>query len=86
MFYVVHILSTERRNLLIPSYWCFGINIENTINDGINRNKKRLIFYSEDQSKNPDFLLPVSTMFNEELDACYHGHIIKFFGNLTKLS
>lgn len=78
MYYTVNTITIEKKKILVPSRWCFGINFENTINEGLNKTKKRLIFYFQDEKNEANFSLPVSRTFTKE-NACYFGRTVKFF-------
>lgn len=72
MFFVMAIRLTEGqvKNVLIPSHWCFGMNMENIFERGINKTTDYKIFYSKKKSTLPNFELPVQQIFSDE-DACY---------------
>lgn len=77
MYFVV--LLMDKTKLCIPAYWLQHINIVDCFNNLFKRNAKKVIFYSFDESKAPDFLVPILSEFDVNNDACYHGYVLKAF-------
>lgn len=83
MFYVVHLpLKKENKVVVISSAWCYGLDLPAVFRYGINRHRKRLIFYATDAQADPDFTLKV--LSDEFVDgaACYMGKIVFSDGKL----
>lgn len=57
------------RFLLVPNHW-----VQNK-----NPLRQTKVFYSEDETKMPDFDLNV-IYFSKKEDSCYHGYVIKKAG------
>lgn len=79
MYFGVYLIESGR-NILVPAKWLFRLNAPFTANNGVLTTEEHLIFYSKDASKNADFLAPIAKRFDENVDACYHGNIVKVFG------
>lgn len=77
MFFSVILL--DKTKLCIPAGWLQHIDIVRCFNNVHKRHEKRVIFFSSDELRTPDFLLPISNAFNEDSDACYHAHVLKAF-------
>lgn len=64
--------------------WVYRLNIAQTFNNRINRNKAITIFWSKDLKKNPIFKLSSNLQFKHsfdpDVDAIYRAKIIKCFG------
>lgn len=76
MVYLACISVENRKLFVIPISWCFGIDIVRCLNDGIRQRKNRLVFWSKDQTKVPNFCLKVQNQFDGK-DACYIANILK---------
>lgn len=77
--YFAVFLTDHNRNVLIPDFWCNEFDLAAAINYVLNKNENRLVFYSPDFNKLPDFTLPVGAIFDSNLDGCYFGKIIRAF-------
>lgn len=77
MFFSVILL--DKTKLCIPAAWLQHIDIVRCFNNIHKRHEKKVIFYSSDELRTPDFLLPISDEFDENSDACYHAHVLKAF-------
>lgn len=79
MYFAVFLIDSEI-NLLVPAKWIFFLNVNDIANNGIFSTEERLIFFSENVDKSPDFFAPVRRHFIRNVDACYHANIVKVFG------
>lgn len=73
------IILVDRTKLCIPASWLQRINIIDCINNLNKRNEKKVIFYSNDEAKSPDFSLPITSQFDACNDACYFAYVLKAF-------
>lgn len=78
--FVVHV-TKYKENLWIPGKFVYNVNLAHGLNDGVGHNNNRLIFYSSDKTKQPNFLLPIATTLNTDQDACHMAKIVKAYGN-----
>lgn len=81
LFYNV-ILVKYKKNIIIPSHWCKTIDIAEAINEGLNRNKNHVIFYSKELTKEANFELAVDGALDLENDGCFWAKIVKCFSKL----
>lgn len=72
-------LNINNIKMVIPVRWCMRLNLITSVNDRLNANKKRVIFFSPDERDEPDFRLPISEKFDKLNSGCYYGHAIKLF-------
>lgn len=77
-FAVILVCKTK---LCIPASWLRNINVVDCFNNLQKRSVKKVIFFSFDESKAPDFLLPIINDFDDKNDACYHAYVLKAFEN-----
>lgn len=72
MYFVVALRLKEGqvKSVLIPMHWCFGLNMELVLKQGISTTRDIKVFYSKKKSTLPNFDLPVQSTFSEN-DACY---------------
>lgn len=69
--YVAVMMSGDEIQLVIPQKW-YGVLDCNGYNRGINKNVKRVIFYSPfSDDVEPNFQLPISRGFQSDGNACY---------------
>lgn len=77
--YFAAYLTEFKKNVLIPDYWVETLNLADSINEGLNKNKNHLVFVSPDLNKEPDFSLPVRHTLDLNTDGCYLGKVIRAF-------
>lgn len=78
MYHVV-VLIESKEKLCVPTTWVFAVDRVKALNCGLNRNEKRRIFYSKNLKSTPNFLLPLRTDFDPDINSCYIGKIVKTF-------
>lgn len=78
------ILCCDKTMLHIPAAWCGNFDLAVSMNQSINKNIKRRIFFSPDESKSPNFKLPLAETFDENHDACYTAKILKVFNTFDE--
>lgn len=82
MYFAVSLLNKTK--LCIPIFWMQNINIVECFNNVFKRYEKRLVFYSKYERAEPNFSLPIISDFDENIDACYYGHVLKAFESKEK--
>lgn len=73
------ITLVDKSKLCIPAAWLEHINMVECFNNVFKRHEKRVVFFSSDETKSPNFLLPIADKFDEKIDACYHAFVAKAF-------
>lgn len=81
--YFAVFLINHGKNILIPDFWCNDFDLAASINGILNRNTNRLIFYSPDMKKDPDFTLNVGAVVDLDSDGCYFGKLLRAFSKTT---
>lgn len=76
------ILAESHERLVIPLKYILSLDVVQIYNRGISRTKKHIIYYSNDDSDEPNFRLPIRSDFNDNEPACYYAHILNVFGKL----
>lgn len=79
MFATVILVGSLER-LVIPLKYILSLDIVQVYNRGISRTKKHIIYYSSDDTDEPNFHLPIQDEFNANEPACYYAHILNVFG------
>lgn len=81
LFYCA-VLLKSKQNVVLPAKWCPKLDIAEAMNEGLNRNKNHLIFYSKDVTMELNFEMPVNEEHtsNLESDGCFWAKIVKIFG------
>lgn len=69
----------DKTKLCIPAAWLQHINMVQCFNNVFKRYEKRVIFFSIDEEKSPNFLLPICNVFDEKIDACYEAFVMRAF-------
>lgn len=79
--FVAVILCSDEVQLVIPENWFSPEGLDcNGYNEGVNRNKKRRIFYSPfGDDIEADFGLPIQNEFQSQANACYAARFVKAF-------
>lgn len=77
MFFAV--ILFDKTKLCIPAGWLQNIDIVRCFNNAHKRYEKKVIFYSSNEHRSPDFLLPIRNKFDENTDACYNAYVVKAF-------
>lgn len=73
-------LTAQRKNVLVPDYWCATFDLAKSINEGLNRNENHFIFFSADLKTKPDFSMEAwKGAFEPEVDRCYFGKVVRAF-------
>lgn len=72
-------LVKYKKNVLIPYRYCKTFDVAAAINEGLNRNRNHVIFYSTDLTREANFELPVDTELDLNADGCYWAKIVKCF-------
>lgn len=78
LYFAVFLVDLDK-NVLIPDFWCSEFDLAAAINGLLNRNTNRLIFYSPNANKEPDFTLAVRTKMDLNSDGCYFGKLLRAF-------
>lgn len=78
------ILVESKKLLSIPVHWCFGIDIVRSLKYGLKQRKNKLIFYSPNESTEPNFASKICNEFDGSKDACYLANILNVFGTLAE--
>lgn len=78
MFFAV-ILTKSRTLLTIPAQWCYRIDIVRNYTSGLRQWKDKIIFYSPNEAKDPNFRLGIENEFDPEKDACYMANVLGTF-------
>lgn len=78
--YVTAILIHSRNRVVIPVKYIFSIDIVQIYNRGMSRNKDHIIYYSNDDSDEPNFRLPIKSEFDPIVPACYKARVLNIFG------
>lgn len=78
--YVTVILLHSRVRVVIPVKYIFSLDIVQVYNRGISRNKDHIVYYSSDDSDEPNFRLPIKKEFDPFEPACYEARILNTFG------
>lgn len=65
---------------VVPISWRRNNPNATELSYGIRPNKVQTIFYSPDETKTPNFGLPLSIEFDGFQDQCYLGYILKIDG------
>lgn len=73
-----------KKIVVVPVNFIFELDFVKTFNNSLNRNQKHLMFWSENQKKEPNFSLPVSKQFNSSTDSCFHVKLLKAFSKCVK--
>lgn len=79
--YIVAKLWKRPNIVTIPLRYVLNLDLAKSLNNRINRNQKHVIFWSEDDSKEPNFNLPLSSEFNRSTDSCFEVKFLKVFAN-----
>lgn len=74
----------DKTKVCIPASWLQNINIVDCFNNLFKRNEKKVVFFSFDESKAPDFSLPIFDKFDCENNACYQAFVLKAFDSKEK--
>lgn len=77
MFFAITLV--DKTKLRIPAAWLQHINMVECFNNVFKRHEKRIIFFSVDEEKSPNFLLPISNAFDEKSEACYEAFVMRAF-------
>lgn len=72
MYFVMALKLNEghKKHVSIPMHWCFGINMEMVMRKGMSKTEDLKIFYSKNETRLPNFDLPIQRAFRDE-DSCY---------------
>lgn len=74
----VVLLKTTKKTLIVDHKW-IEINVNaSEVDFGAKKSTERKIFYSPD-SNLPNFDLAIKENFDEKVDACYIGYLLKSF-------
>lgn len=77
MFAVVT-LKNSLNIKVVPIDWIYGLDLADTVNNGVNNEVTVLVFYSKNR-KHANFNLPINIQFNSEDDGCYLARLNKYF-------
>lgn len=83
-FAVAIIGSQNPRAVVVRKKWIYQFNETLTMNNGMRKNKKHIVFYSNNINAEADFSLPLKQTLDESSDACYHAKLYRFFGKSNK--
>lgn len=67
--------------IIVPLRYVYKLDLAKSLNNRINRNQKHVVFWSEDDTKEPNFNLPVSNRFDRSKDSCLKVKILKVFSS-----
>lgn len=76
--YCVVLLKNLQKKLVIDSNWVSASANANEFNFGLRPHALRKIFYSPER-KDANFDLPVQNEFDETVDACYLGYLLRSY-------
>lgn len=79
-FVVAITFTTNPCSIVIKSNWIYQFSEARNMNNGINRNQTRSIYYSNNWNDNAKFDLEVRGFFDPTDEGCYDAHLYKFFG------
>lgn len=82
--FVACILIGSKEKVVIPVSWFASLDIVQIFNIGRVRGKVHKIFYFKDKSVDPNFRLPLQTVFNADVRACYEANVLHAFRKLKK--
>lgn len=74
-----------KKIVVVPVDFIYKLDFVKTFNNSLNRNQKHLMYWSQDQNKEPNFDLPVSEQFNHSIDGCYYVKLLKAFRKFIKM-
>lgn len=72
-------IESCKKIVVVPVNFIYGLGFVKSFNNSLNRNQKHLLFWSENDRKEPNFNLAVSKVFNSSTDACFHVKLLKAF-------
>lgn len=88
--FVVVLIKSEKKYIIVPEEWIYDINEELLKNKGVNSNRDVLIFWSQngvgpdgkpDATYAPNFSLSKSSIYPPpNFEAVYVARIIRYFG------
>lgn len=74
------ILTASHVRLVIPLKHILSLDIVQIYNRGNSRTKNHIIYFSPDDSEEPNFRLPLRTEFDQNIPACYWAKVLNIFG------
>lgn len=77
--YCVVLLKDTNRTLIVEHHWVTTLSNARDLEYGVKKSIERKIFYSK-LSQPANFDLPIRDDFDENIDACYIGYILKLYG------
>lgn len=78
--YAVVTLEINKKNIVVPIQWINNFNLSNAANNGVNSSIPLTVFYIDNFDANPNFLLPLETVFDKKEPKCYKVRLKKVFG------
>lgn len=67
---------------VLPIKWFKNIKISKCMNNGVNQSDVCIVYYSNNVLDNPDFSIPLSVRFDDNVPGVYPGQIYAFFGKI----
>lgn len=74
-------IESCKKIVVVPVNFIYGFDFVKTFNNSLNRNQKHLLFWSQNDKKEPNFNLAVSKVFNSSTDSCFHVKLLKAFSS-----
>lgn len=84
--FVTVILVDSLERLVIPVKYILSLDIVQIYNRGISRTKKHIIYFSNDDTDEPNFHLPIRSEFDANRPACYYANILNVFGKFIQIN
>lgn len=81
--FVTIFLTDFKKKLVIPVKWVHSLDILQLLNGYHVRSKIYTIFYSSNLEVEPNFGMPISEVFNEDISGCYRTQVGNFFGEFN---
>lgn len=89
-YVVVQIFTVPNRIIIVAKSWVQGLDSAKTLNYGVNRSQTFLVYFNNravvDNKPNltyrPNFAAQLLSFFVSDVEACYKGAPLKFFGKL----
>lgn len=83
--YIVAKICNYPEIVVVPLRNIYRFDYAKSLNNRINRNQTHLLYWSPDETKNPDFNLPISNRFDASTDSCFNVKLLKVFGMYIKI-
>lgn len=71
--------------VVVPLRYIYKFDLAKSLNNRINRNQTHMVFWSNDDKKEPNFTLPISRRFDSLTDSCFEVKLLKVFGKCISI-